>query len=224
MPALAFGKAFVILSVQKRLSIWLSLMALIACFAVHAQQPAKPVHPEYGPNDTVVVYATVLEDGTIVPTAVLPDAWCVGKMSPYWRKQTEKWTRLRKAVYVTYPYAIQAGRTINNINAQLAGITDRSERKRIIMQHESALKETFSDKVTNLSVYQGKVLMKLINRQTGNNCYEILHEYKGGASARFWQTVAFVFGSNLKQSYNGSGDDKEIEGYVSEIARYYPRS
>ena len=63
--------------------------------------------------------------------------------------------------------------------------------------------------------------MKLINRQTGNNCYEIIKEYKGGFTARFWQTVAFVFGSNLKQPYNASGDDREIEMIVLEVERMY---
>ena len=53
------------------------------------------------------------------------------------------------------------------------------------------LKAEFADPLTNLSVYQGKILMKLINRQTGNNCYEIIKEYKGGVNARFYQTVAF---------------------------------
>lgn len=193
------------------------------CCKLALAQDVLPKHPQYGPNDTITVYATMLDDGTLVPTGVLPDAWCIGKMNAYHRKQMQKWTRLRKAVYVTYPYAIQAGQTIRVINAQLVGVKDKAERKRIIMSHEAALKTTFSDKVTNLSVYQGKVLMKLINRQTGDNCYEILKEYKGGANARFWQTVAFVFGSNLKQSYDAYGDDKEIEGYVKEIAHYYPK-
>ena len=53
--------------------------------------------------------------------------------------------------------------------------------------------------------------MKLINRQTGNNCYNIIKEYKGGFTARFWQTVAFFFGSSLKQPYDAHGDDQQIE-------------
>ena len=79
---------------------------------------------------------------------------------------------------------------------------------------EKDLKKEFADKVTNLSVYQGKVLMKLINRETGNNCYEIIKEYKGGFNAGFWQAIAFVFGSNLKQPYDAKGDDREIEKFV----------
>jgi hypothetical protein len=73
----------------------------------------------------------------------------------------------------------------------------------------------------NLSVYQGKILMKLINRETGNNCYNILKEFKGGFTASFWQTVAFFFGSNLKQPYDPKGEDAEIESIVKEVRRLY---
>ena len=65
--------------------------------------------------------------------------------------------------------------------------------------------------------------MKLINRQTGNNCYEIIKEYKGGFNARFFQTVAFVFGSNLKQALRHNNDDREIEKIVNEVERIYGR-
>ena len=61
--------------------------------------------------------------------------------------------------------------------------------------------------------------MKLINRETGNNCYEIIKEYKGGLTARFYQTVAFFFSSNLKQPYDAQGEDQEIEKIVQEVCR-----
>jgi hypothetical protein len=64
--------------------------------------------------------------------------------------------------------------------------------------------------------------MKLINRETaGVNCYDIIKELKGGVSARVWQTVAFVFGSDLKQPYDAKGQDAEIESIVKEVQRMY---
>ena len=129
--------------------------------------------------------------------------------------------RLRNAVYVTYPYAKTAGKIISEVNVQLANVPDERQRKQIIKSREKELKRDFADKVTNLSVYQGKVLMKLINRETGNNCYAIIKEFKGGFNAGFWQAVAFVFGSNLKQQYDASGDDKDIEKIVLEVQKLY---
>ena len=83
------------------------------------------------------------------------------------------------------------------------------------------LKKEFATPLTNLSVYQGKILMKLINRETGNNCYEIIKEYQGGLTARFYQTVAFFFNSNLKQPYDPLKDDMLIEKFVQEVKRLY---
>ena len=90
-----------------------------------------------------------------------------------------------------------------------------------IKSKESILRKEFTDPLTKLSVYQGKVLMKLINRETGNNCYEIIKEYKGGLTARFYQTVAFFFNSNLKQPYNASNEDAVVEKLVKEVQRMY---
>ena len=110
---------------------------------------------------------------------------------------------------------------MNQINLELVNVKDKKQRKQIIKSHEKELKKEFGDKLTQLSVYQGKVLMKLINRQTGNNCYEIIQEYKGSMSAAFWQTVALVFGSNLRQDYDAAGDDKTMESIVLDVERMY---
>ena len=133
-------------------------------------------------------------------------------------KYIEEWSRLRNAVYVTYPYARIAGATINDINNKLANVSSRKQRKQYIKTREKELRAQFTDPMENLSVYQGKILMKLINRETGNNCYDIIKEYKNGLTARVYQTVAFFFGGNLKQDYDlNDKDDRQIELIVKEI-------
>jgi hypothetical protein len=144
----------------------------------------------------------------------------VSKLSPEkLEKYKQEWTRLRNAVYVTYPYARMAGITINDINAKMTGMSGKKDRKAYIKSREKELKKQFSDPLSNLSVYQGKVLMKLINRQTGNNCYEIVKEYKGGFNARFYQTMAWFVGGNMKQDWNIAKNtmDRQIESFVKEI-------
>jgi hypothetical protein len=107
---------------------------------------------------------------------------------------------------------------INDVNAQMKNISSKKDRKSYIKSREGELKQQFSDPLSNLSVYQGKVLMKLINRQTGNNCYEIVKEYRGGITARLYQTVAFFFGSSLKQDWDLKDKiDSQIENIVKEI-------
>ena len=172
--------------------------------------------------DTLRVYAFIV-DGDTIPGGRMLDVNLTSVMPERWRKYWSDWSRLRNAVYVTYPYAKAAGKVMNEVNAQLANVTDKDERKRIIKSREKDLKREFADKLTNLSVYQGKVLMKLIYRETGNNCYDLIHEYKGGFTAGFWQTIAVLFGSNLKQNYDPADKDKAIESIVQDVERMYGR-
>lgn len=175
---------------------------------------------KYGQRDTLLVSAVIYQGDTI-PAKTLEWVWVDGKLSKAQSKKRAEWTRLRNAVYVTYPYAKRAGAIMNDINTKLLTINSESKKKNYIKSREKELKKEFADPLSDLSVYQGKVLMKLINRQTGNNCYNIIKEYKGGFTARFYQTIAFVFGSNLKQPYDAVTGDKEIEGFVMEMERMY---
>lgn len=173
-----------------------------------------------GINDTILT-AAVVYNGDTIEAKTLDNVGIYGYMSVANMSAKAKWTRLRNAVYVTYPYARRAGAVINSINKQLENVTDKGARKDYIKSREKELKKEFTDPLSNLSVYQGKILMKLINRETGNNCYELIKEYKGGLTARFYQTVAFFFNSNLKQPYDKDGDDAEIEKIVAEVQRMY---
>jgi hypothetical protein len=172
--------------------------------------------------DTLKVYAFIV-DGDTIPGGRMPDVYVTTVILEKWRNYWAEWSRLRNAVYVTYPYAIAAGRVMNEVNAMLVNVTDKGERKRIIKSREKDLKREFADKLTDLSVYQGKVLMKLIYRETGNNCYNLIHEYKGGFTAGFWQTIAVVFGSNLKQNYDPNEKDQALEVIVRDVERMYGR-
>ena len=171
-----------------------------------------------GPYDTIVVRA-VMYNGELVPFRELEDVW-VSNLSPRkLEKAKREYYRLRNAVYVTYPYAIQAGKVITEINLELADKNTRKSRKEVINSREEDLRAKFTEPLTKLSVYQGKVLMKILNRQTGNNCYDIIKEYKGGFNARVYQTVAFFFGSSLKQDWDltSNSTDRDINNIIKEI-------
>lgn len=180
------------------------------------------VVPEYGPNDTIYIPALVI-DGELVGGRHLQEVFIWGgdprKAAKYWAE----WTRLRNAVYVTYPYARSAGLVMSDVMKHLEQIKGKAERKKYIKSREKELRAAFGNQITELSVYQGKVLMKLINRQTGSDCYEIIKEMKGGVTARLYQTIMFFVGSDLKQQWNPADNktDRQIEGFVQEIDRMY---
>lgn len=172
---------------------------------------------KWGPNDTIMVDA-IWYNREMMSYKEEEMAWVSNLTDKQLQKYIAEWTRLRNAVYVTYPYARTAGATINDINARLVNETSKKKRKEYIKSREKELRKQFTEPLSNLSVYQGKVLMKLIARQTGNNCYDIIKEYKGGINARAYQTVAFFFGSSLKQEWDLSDKvDRQIENFVKEI-------
>lgn len=210
--------------------LWVSLFLLAGWSSVSAQItpvvapdtiPPMPSFEEraakWGPNDTIITPAVWI-NREMLSARDEENIW-ISKLSPKKLAKVQKeWNRLRNAVYVTYPYARVAGRTINEMNQALAGIKDKKKRKEYIKSREKELRQQFTEPLSQLSVYQGRVLMKLINRQTGNNCYAIIKEYKGGFNARTYQTVAFFFGSNLKQDYDlNDKTDRQIESFVQEI-------
>jgi hypothetical protein len=192
-----------------RKNIFFSLffvLSVFTCSNVFAQEApgseTKVPMPELGPNDTITVPAKIV-DNEIIPGGNLEWVWVQVPYPKHLLKRRQEWTRLRNAVYVTYPYARKAAFIINDINYKLANIPNKSDRKKYIKSRENEIKKEFG--------------------QTGNNCYEILKEYKGGFNARMFQTVAFFFGSNLKQSYDPAHEDQTIEGIVREVERIYGR-
>lgn len=171
-------------------------------------------------HDTLKI-AAIVYNGDTIPSSWLPHLVIYNELTEAQKKAVAKYNRLRNAVYVTYPYARKAGIVMNDINAHLEHMKEHSDRKKYINSREKDLKKEFTTPLTNLSVYQGKVLMKLINRETSNNCYDIIKEYKGGLTARVYQTVAFFFSTSLKQPYEPEADDKVIEKLVLEVQKMY---
>jgi hypothetical protein len=180
---------------------------------------------KYGTNDTMLVPAIMI-DGELIGGRYLSDLFVWGGDPKDLAKYMEKWDRLKRAVYVTYPYARSAGVVMSDILRHLEGVNSRSERRKYIRSREQELRKAFGNQIMDLSIYQGKVLMKLIHRQTGDNCYEIIKEMKGGFTARFYQTIMFFVGSSLKQNWNPQEDhtDRLIESFVQEIDRVYAPS
>ncbi|MEX1202131.1 MAG: DUF4294 domain-containing protein [Ferruginibacter sp.] len=196
-------------------SILLTMLWMLACTCVLFAQESR-----YGINDTIISEAIVY-DGDTIEFKTLENVYLYTRLNEAQLSDRAKYNRLRNAVYVTYPYARRAGIIMNDINGKLVNITSRPLRRKYIQSREKELKKEFTTPLTNLSIYQGKVLMKLINRETGNNCYEIIKEYKGSVNARLYQTVAFFFNSNLKQAYDGKKDDQLVEKFVKEVQRMH---
>lgn len=134
------------------------------------------------------------------------------------RRKGREWRRYYRLVHnfaKAYPYALLAEEKLREADSTItADELRRAKRNRYINILQKELFETFEKPLRNLTVSQGKLLLRLIDRQTGITPYEIIHNYKGRAAAGFWQGIAKLFGSDMKLPYDPNGEDKETEELV----------
>ena len=121
-----------------------------------------------GKNDTILT-GSIIYQGDTIPAQTLEWVWVDGKLSAAQSRRKAEWTRLRNAIYVTYPYARRAGIIINDINSKLASYPTKDKRKSYLKSREKELKKEFADPLSDLSVYQVEGGIKQINHQTANN-------------------------------------------------------
>jgi hypothetical protein len=133
------------------------------------------------------------------------------------RRERRKYTKLIKDLKKVYPYAIKARNTLIEMEWEFRKLESERAKKQYIKKVEQELKDQFKDDLKDLTITQGRLLLKLIDRETGQTSYTILREMKGGFSAVFWQTIARVFGHNLKSDYEPYGKDRLIERIVVQI-------
>ena len=98
-------------------------------------------------------------------------------------------------------------------------MTSEKEKKKFIKEQEKIMKEQFEKDLKNLTYTQGKILIKLIDRETGHTSYTLVKELRGSLQAFFWQGIAKIFSANLKSEYDPDGADKMIEKVVQSIEK-----
>ena len=137
------------------------------------------------------------------------------------RRQYRKYTRLVYNVKVAYPFALIARKELKTMNDSLEKIQGDKARKKYIKEYERQMFAKYEDGLRKLTFSQGKILIKLVYRELGNTSYDLVKEYRGSFSAAFWQGIARLFGSNLKDTYDPYGEDAEIEQIVLLIEAGY---
>ncbi|MBP1675708.1 MAG: hypothetical protein H6Q20_267 [Bacteroidetes bacterium] len=110
-----------------------------------------------------------------------------------------------------YPYALKTRKIIDSLNIELAKTSDKSEQKRMINQTEKMLFKEYETAIRTMNSSQGKVLLKLIARETNKTGYQIIKDFKGGFSATFWYAIGKVFSTDLKTEYKKEEGDSIYE-------------
>jgi Domain of unknown function (DUF4294) len=167
-----------------------------------------------GPYDTILVSA-VEEKGVLIPWILLPEYSRTEKGLD--AEQIRKIARMRSDVFTVYPYATAAASMLREIQTNLDRKTTHRERKEYLKSIDHQLDAVFKEPLKNLTIDQGHILVKLVDRQTGRNCFSIIREYKNGFSAVMWQSVGLFFNNNLVRRYDPEDDDKDLERIVLDL-------
>ena len=178
--------------------------------SINGQSPSQDI------SDLILLKGVIIGEDTIphynLPTVTVTPPWKFKN-----QRQQKRYSRLVYHVKKTLPYARVASARLKEINNHMAQLKTEKERKEYLKVAEKELFDEFETPLRQLTFTQGRILINLIDRETGDTSYNLIKEYKGGFSAFFWQSVARLFGSNLKDEYDPEGDDKMIENIVIRI-------
>jgi hypothetical protein len=201
----------------KFFNFFLSLRALaplqVMCFfialmvfpsAVFSQEDNEGTY--LSKTDKGYVVHAIIEKGDTLPYIWLPWISVTTEVPFTSRKKYVEWTRIRNNVKKVYPYAILAAAKLKEYDMILEKMPNDRVRATYLKMCEKELQKQFSAELKNLSINQGKILMKLIDRETGKTTYTIVKEMRGN-----------LFGNTMKLEYDPTGDDKLIELAIRQV-------
>jgi len=148
-------------------------------------------------------------DGDTIYTATMPPLPIFGK-----KKDFRNYQKLVRNVKKVYPYAQEAKQYLDYLEEELPKMKNNREREKLTKQVEKDIVKTYTPVLENMTRSEGKVLIKLIHRETQITSYQILKDFRGGFSAGFWNTIARLFKANLKDTYDPEGEDRMMEQIV----------
>ncbi|TSA36892.1 MAG: DUF4294 domain-containing protein [Porphyromonadaceae bacterium] len=137
------------------------------------------------------------------------------------RFQERQYWRLVYNLKKVLPYSKIVAATITEVEFKLATVKTDKERRKFVKSMEDSLRKKYEEDLRQMTITQGKLLLKLVDRETSNSTYFWIDSYRGSVSAFFWQGIARLFGSNLKSQYDPKGEDAIIEQIVTYIERGY---
>ncbi|MFH0842304.1 MAG: DUF4294 domain-containing protein [Bacteroidota bacterium] len=162
----------------------------------------------------------IKRDGETLPEIEIKEVAVVGRMQGSPRRERSQFRQYQRLVYnlkKVYPYAMIVRERLAEVNGGLLAMSDEKERKNYLKQFEKEVFREYEDDIRDMTITQGKLLLKLIYRETYYTSYDLIKEYRGGINAAFWQGIARIFGTNLKSEYDPYGEDILVELILQDI-------
>lgn len=167
--------------------------------------------------DRFYLLQKVERDGVSMPEVEIKEVTVFARPKSAKKSDYRRYERLIYNIKRVYPYALMVRIKLSQVNEALKNITDEKDRKNYIKDVEKDVFTEYEDDMRDMTITQGKLLIKLIDRETQNTSYVLIRDYRGKFSAAFWQGIARIFGTNLKAEYDPYGDDALIEAIIREV-------
>ncbi len=192
--------------------ICLTIPFLLFAILAHSQgDTAKPSKPK-----GYLIYFNIV-NGDTLPIIYLREITIFPPRVFTSKREEIRYTKLIKRIKKVLPYAKLAKVRLNLIELELKKLPTEEARKEYLKIAEKKLRDDFEDEIKNLTISEGRLLIKLIDRETGKSSYELIKQLKGSFNAFMYQQIARLFGENLKEQYDPKKDDKYIEEIVIRI-------
>ena len=153
-------------------------------------------------------------EGDTIASLRMPTLYCFKPLNFKNNKQRQQYTRLVRNVKKTLPIAKEVNRAIIETYEFLQTLPDEKARQKHLNAVEKSVKEQYTPRMKKLTFAQGKLLIKLINRETDSSSFELVKAFLGPFKAGFYQAFAAIFGASLKKEYHPEGEDAMVEQIV----------
>ena len=192
---------------MKILKILVVIMAFaVSSFSVYGQSTS-------GESTLSVVQAIIVGSDTI-PFFVLPTYYCYPPLKFKNKKEEQFYWRTVRDVKVVLPYVRHIRKVMEKTNEALMSMPDKASRDAYMKNFEKRIYKENETKFKDLTLNQGKLIIRLLDRETNNTSYELIKAYRGSFSAGFWQVFALVLGADLKTKYGTKEEDAVIERVI----------
>lgn len=193
---------------MKRKIIYISIVIILFVFPAEGQE-----------RDTANRVIGLVENGDTIIYRKLDEVTIIPKDLN--RRQQRRYTRLVAKVKKVYPLAVEARQLLKEYEPRYNALEDQRDRRKLMKGLEKELLDKHKEELKRWSISDGRLLLKLINRETERTPYSIIQDFRGEFSAVFWQGIARLFKNNLKDEYDPYGEDRMLEEIVTLVEMGY---
>ena len=158
--------------------------------------------------------SSCIYEGDTIASLRMPTLYCFKPLKFKNKRQQQQYARMVRNVKKTLPIAKEVNRAIIETYEFLQTLPNEKAREKHLQAVEKSVKEQYTPRMKKLTFSQGKLLIKLINRETDSSSYELVKAFLGPFKAGFYQAFAAIFGASLKKEYHPEGEDAMVEQIV----------